>query len=367
MEAKDVEELKELLAVVSEGKRVWEATFDAIVDPVLIVSPDFIVKRSNLAAARSAGLDVRGLVNQHCYRAFAKRESPCPGCPMTAGEGKTPAERERLAPFADGREFVASAFPILGKEGRDLNMNVLQYQDVSAVRKLEEQLLQSEKMAALGLFASGIAHDINNPLSGVLAFAQLAMQDLDPASQTYQDLKEIETSALRCKKIVEDIMQLTKPSSKDDHEAVDIRKLVEKILPNIMVQWKDLGYQVHVDLKEVTPVPVAVSKMEQVFTNVLVNALQSLKQNGEVTVRSGENEKYVFVEFQDNGEGISKDNLKKIFDPYFTTKKRRGGSGLGLPVTYNIVKEHGGKIEVKSTPGKGSLFRVCLPKGGNNL
>jgi signal transduction histidine kinase len=134
-----------------------------------------------------------------------------------------------------------------------------------------------------------------------------------------------------------------------------------------MVQWKDLGYQVHVDLKEVTPVPVAVSKMEQVFTNVLVNALQSLKQNGEVTVRSGENEKYVFVEFQDNGEGISKDNLKKIFDPYFTTKKRRGGSGLGLPVTYNIVKEHGGKIEVKSTPGKGSLFRVCLPKGGNNL
>lgn len=358
-----VEDLKGLLEVVSEGKRVWEATFDAIVDPVLIVSKDFIVKRANLSAAESAGVHVRDLISKRCYEFFAKRDSACPRCPMVTGRDKLSPEREALAPFPDAREFVARSFPILGKQGQDLDMTVVQYQDVSAIRKLEEQLSQNEKMAALGLFASGIAHDINNPLSGVLAFAQLAMQDVDPASQIHQDLKEIENSALRCKKIVEDILQFARPTSKDDRSPVDLGKVVESILPTLRVQWKDSGHKISMELQALTPVPVVVTKFEQVFTNILANALQSLKDEGEVVIRSGENKKGVFVEIQDNGEGIEKENLQKIFDPYFTTKGRRGGTGLGLPICFNIVREHGGIIEVKSKPGKGTLFRIFLPKG----
>lgn len=366
MDAKNIEELRDLLQVVSEGKRVWEATFDAIVDPVLIVSKDFDIKRANQAAASSIAGDVRQLIGKKCFLTFAKRESPCPGCPMVVGLKDLSSESERLPPFVDGREFTASSYPILGKEGKDLQLSVLQYRDLTEKRKLEEQLMQSEKMAALGLFASGIAHDINNPLSGVLAFAQLAMQDVDPESQIYRDLKEIETSALRCKKIVENILQLTRPTAMDERAPTDLGQVLANVLPNLMVQWKDSGYQVRMDVKALTPVPVVVSKFEQVFTNILANALQSLKEGGEVVVRSQENEDSVSVEIQDNGEGISKENLKKIFDPYFTTKGKRGGSGLGLPICYNIVREHGGVIEVKSTPGKGTLFRVCLPKGDHS-
>ncbi len=360
-----LEELQDLFEIVSEGKQIWESTFDAIVDPVLIVSKDFVVQRANLAAAKSAQLHVRDLISLKCYEAFAKRDQPCEGCPMAAGQAHAVPERSRLQPFSDGREFAAISFPISGKDGQDLGMSVLQYHDSSAIRKLEEQLLQSEKMAALGLFASGIAHDINNPLSGVLAFAQLAMQDVDPASQTYRDLMEIESSALRCKKILENILQFAKPSSKDEKAPVDLGVIVEMVLPNLQVQFKELGFQLKNQLKKTSPVPVAVPKFEQVFANILCNALQALQPGGEIRIVSGEEDKWVFVEIQDNGEGIPRENLKKIFDPYFTTKGKKGGTGLGLPICYNIVREHGGNIEVKSSPGKGSTFRVRLPKGGS--
>jgi two-component system, NtrC family, sensor kinase len=362
----NLEELQSLFQIVSEGKRVWEATFDAIVDPVLIVSPHFVIERANLAAARAVNQGVQELIGKKCYEVFAKRKDPCVGCPMVMGLKSHSPERNRLKPFVDQREYVASAFPIHAKEGGDLGVAVLQYQDLSAIRKLEEQLVQSEKMAAMGLFASGIAHDINNPLSGVLAFAQLAMKDVDPNSQTYADLKEIEASALRCKKIVEDLLLLAKPSTQVERSMVDLGRLVERILPSLKVQWKNAGYSVKLDLPKLTPVSVCESKFEQVFTNILTNAFQALNIGGEISIRCGEDENSIFVEFKDNGRGIPKQHLKSIFDPYFTTKGHRGGTGLGLPICYNIVREHGGRIEVHSTEGKGSIFQIYIPKGGED-
>lgn len=361
--AQSFEELQDLFVVVAEGKRVWESTFDAIVDPVLIVSQDYQIRRANLAAAESAQVDVRQLVGQRCYQAFAKRNSPCIGCPMESSRQKNATKRKGLKPFDDGREFAASAFPIHGKDGADLGLAVMQYQDRSALRKLEAQLVQNEKMAALGLFASGIAHDINNPLTGVLAFAQLAMQGVTPGSPAHEDLKEIEKSALRCKKIVEDLMTFSRPLNQSDSSDVDLGDLVKRVLPNLQVQWKDREYQLKVQLERLPPVAVSESKFEQVFTNLLCNAFQAIRDGGEIVIRGGEEEDMVYIDIADNGEGIPQENLKRIFDPYFTTKGKMGGTGLGLPTTYNIVREHGGRIKVKSRPGKGSSFRVFVPKG----
>lgn len=357
------EELQDLFAVVAEGKRVWESTFDAIVDPVLIVSKDYQIRRANLAAAESAQLDVRQLVGRRCYEAFAKRTSPCTGCPMESSQRQDAPKRRGLKPFDDGREFAASAFPIHGKDGSDLGLAVMQYQDRSDLRKLEAQLIQNEKMAALGLFASGIAHDINNPLTGVLAFAQLAMQGVDPQSPAYDDLKEIEKSALRCKKIVEDLMTFSRPLKQSNPTEVDLGELIQRILPNLKVQWKDRKYHLDIQLEKIPPVFVSESKFEQVFTNILCNAFQAIGDGGEIKIRSGQEDDMVYIDVADNGEGIPPENMKRIFDPYFTTKGKLGGTGLGLPTTYNIVREHGGRIKVKSRPGKGSSFRVFVPKG----
>lgn len=364
-EHKDLQELRDLFEIVEAGKQIWEATFDAIIYPVLIVTQDYIIERANLAAAQSAGVDVRSLIHQRCYEIFAKRNSPCIGCPMAPSRAKNRPQGKRLHPFADGREFAASAFPIRSKEGNDLGLSVLQYQDMSGIRKLEAQLLQNEKMASLGLFASGIAHDINNPLSGVLAFAQLAMQGADKNSQTYEDLKEIEASALRCKKIIEELLHFSKPASSSEQEPVDLGEVVKKVLPSLEIQWKDLNYQLSSDLHPLPKVLVNPAKFEQVFTNILSNAFQAISEGGEIFVKSGEEDDMVFIDIADNGAGISKDHMNYIFDPYFTTKVKKGGTGLGLPTSYNIVREYGGRIKVKSSPGKGTSFRVFVPKGGN--
>lgn len=357
------EELQDLFAVVSEGKRAWESTFDAIVDPVLIVSNDYSIRRANLAAAESAKMDVRQLVGQKCFVAFAKREEPCLGCPLQISRQRDVPKRRGLKPFLDGREFAASAFPIHGKDGEDLGLTVLQYQDRSGLRKLEAQLLQNEKMVALGQFASGIAHDINNPLTGVLAFAQLSMQGLDPSSPVYSDLKEIEASALRCKKIVQDLVNFSKPMEQSQLSRVDLGEVIQRVLPNLEVQWKEREYQLRVELNKLPLVYVSNTKFEQVFTNLLSNAFQAIEAGGEIIIKGGVEEDMVYVDIADNGAGISPENLKRIFDPYFTTKGKRGGTGLGLPTTYNIVREHGGRIKVKSRIGKGSSFRVFVPMG----
>lgn len=362
-QSENLEELKNLFAVVSEGKRAWEATFDAILDPVLVVTRDYRIVRANLAAADSAGLKVRELIGKPCYEIFAKETAPCPGCPMRESLASGRPKRERLSPYSDQRAFVVGSFPIRDYDGKGGSLAVVQYQDVSAIRKLEAQLLQSEKMAALGLFASGIAHDINNPLAGVLAFAQLAMQGLAPDSQLYQDLKEIESSALRCKKILEDLLEMARPSGRSEKSPVDLGALVERVLPNLKVQYQDQDYRLDLALKPLTPVEVCPSKFEQVFTNILTNAFQALKPGGSVRVSAHEDDKSVVIEVEDDGEGITEENLKNIFDPYFTTKRQRGGSGLGLPICYNIIREHGGQIEVSSRVNEGSVFRIRVPKG----
>jgi two-component system NtrC family sensor kinase len=363
-EAQALKELQGLIEVVSQGKEAWETAFDAIVDPVLIVSKEYVIQRSNLAAADSAGSDVREVIGKHCYEIFAKRHKPCADCPMGEGQARNVSERTRLQPFSDGREFAVSSFPIRDKADQDTGLSVMQYQDMSGIRKLEDQLVQNEKMAALGHFASGIAHDINNPLSGVLAFAQLAMQGVEKNSQVYEDLKEIEHSALRCKQIIEDLLLLSKPIEKSDREMIDLSQIVKKVLPSLEVQWKSAPYKLVTELKPLPLVPIHAGKFAQVFTNILMNAFQAISENGEIRIECGEDEKRVYVDISDNGEGISEKNLKNIFDPYFTTKKKSGGTGLGLPVTYNIVREHGGHIEVKSKVGEGTSFKVYVPKGG---
>jgi len=364
--SEDLRELRDLFAVVSEGKKAWEATFDAILDPVLVVTKNYRISRANLAAAASAGTHVRELIGKNCYEVFAKSDRPCEGCPMRASLASGTPKRERLQPYQDQRTFVAGSFPIQRQGEAGEGLAVVQYQDVSELRKLEEQLLQSEKMAALGLFASGIAHDINNPLAGVLAFTQLAMQGQAPDSQVYQDLKEIEASALRCKKILEDLLEMARPSGHSQKSPVDLGELIKRVVPNLKVQFQDPDYRLQLDLKPLTQVEVSTGKFEQVFTNILTNAFQALRPGGKVRVGAYEDEKSVIIEVEDDGEGISEENLKQIFDPYFTTKRQRGGSGLGLPICYTILREHGGQIEVSSHVNQGSMFRVRVPKGGRS-
>jgi two-component system NtrC family sensor kinase len=223
---------------------------------------------------------------------------------------------------------------------------------------------QSEKMAAFETLIGGIAHDINNPLAGVLAFTQIAMQSVASGSQTHEDLKEIETSALRCKKILEDLVEMARTKMPSERSPTDLSSLLKKVSLELQARQRGLEERLDLQLNPLPPVSVSAKAMEKVFGNLLINAFQSLKSGGNIRVEARETEDSVEIEIQDEGEGISEENLKRIFDPYFTTWRQKGGHGLGLTVCYNIVRDHGGRIEVSSRLGEGSVFKLVLPKGG---
>lgn len=224
--------------------------------------------------------------------------------------------------------------------------------------------VQAEKMAAFERLIGGIAHDINNPLAGVLAFTQLAMQGSSSDPQALQDLKEIEDSALRCKKILEDLVEMARPKVAAEFVDTDLAALLEKTLPELQSRHAGLENRLELRLKPLSPLKLSSRHFEAALTHLVTNAFQALGSQGNIRIETREDAEAVELEIQDQGEGIPEDNLDKIFDPYFTTKRQRGHHGLGLTYCYNVVREHGGKIEVSSKFGEGSLFKIRLPKGG---
>lgn len=273
-----------------------------------------------------------------------------------------------------------------------------------AYRELEQaqgHLLQSEKMASIGLLAAGIAHEINNPVGFVksnLRTLEEYLENLIQLVERYEpllatiemwDKKAVEEEARRIrnlaietdmKSIIEDIPRLMKESmdgvervrqivqdlkefSHVDQKEQKVFNLIEGIETTLKIVWNEIKYKAEV-IKEYSDIPDVLGypqQLNQVFMNLLINASQSISERGTICIRTYSKDGNVVVEVEDTGCGISSENLKKIMDPFFTTKPVGKGTGLGLSVSYGIVKRHGGKIEVESTYGKGTKFRVLLP------
>lgn len=355
-------QLKALFEIVERAKYIWESTFDAIVNPVMIVDRNYRIERANVALSQAIGRDVRTLIGTTCHEVFAGRRSPCVGCPLPQTWESRQTSSSRLERFSDGREYQAVGFPLKGKHD-DLDLSIVQYRDIREERHLQARLIQSEKMAAVGLLAGGIAHEINNPLSGILAFAQLALAQAPEGGQLHEDIKEIESSALRCKKIVENLLEFSRQSSIEERGDVDLNHTLERVLPLMKLQVKEAGVSLEVKIAEGLPALVANgNQLEQVFLNLTSNACHALERGGKIQIVAYSQEpSWVVIDFIDNGVGIEKDILPKIFDPFFTTKKSGMGTGLGLSIIYNIIQDHAGKVEVLSEENQGTIFRIYLP------
>lgn len=354
--------LQALFEIVERAKYIWESTFDAIVNPVMIVDRNYRIERANLALSQAIGRDVRTLIGTTCHTVFANRSSPCEGCPLPMTWKKESTHSSRLEKFSDGREYQAVSFPLKGKHD-DLDLSIVQYRDIREERHLQARLIQSEKMAAVGLLAGGIAHEINNPLSGILAFAQLALAQVKEGEQLHQDIKEIESSALRCKKIVENLLEFSRQSSIEDRGEIDLKVTLERVLPLINLQVKEAGVTLEIEIEDSLPKVLANgNQIEQVFLNLASNACHAMQRGGKmvITVRY-QAPGWIQINFVDNGSGIQKEVLPRIFDPFFTTKKSGMGTGLGLSIIYNIIQDHAGKIEVESQENTGTIFHIYLP------
>ncbi|MEW6434559.1 MAG: ATP-binding protein [Myxococcota bacterium] len=342
--------------MLSRAKRDWELSFDAIETPMAIVEDGLVIRRANRAAAALGGRTLQSIEGKpKCHEYLFDRGSRCDGCPLhdDLAEPRSSELEHR------GRIFVAQAFPM-----GDEPVAVCIYRDVTDERQFTRRLVESEKMIAIGNLAGGVAHEINNPLGGILAFSQLMKREPGRTASDLESLGLIEESALRCKRIVESLLKFSRQPRADDRREVDLSRCVEDAVllfsaqtrkhPRVRVESKlQPGLLVHADA----------AQLGQVVLNLLHNALQALPdQQGRITIASGAEDGHVFFSVQDTGCGIPAELRSRIFEPHFTTKPPGEGTGLGLAIAYRIVADHGGHFTVASTVGEGSTFTVHFPR-----
>jgi two-component system NtrC family sensor kinase len=234
-------------------------------------------------------------------------------------------------------------------------------QRTKELRSTQDQLLQSEKMASLGKLAAGVAHEINSPLTGILTYSSLlfkAKKDEDPEKE---DLEVIVNETNRCKMIVKGLLDFAR-QTEPQKVLSDINEVINKSINLISHQAGIQNVKIEKKIKPDLPkIMIDAGQIQQVFINILLNAIEAMPQGGALTVSSGIEDEMVAIRFTDTGIGIPRENLLKIFDPFFTTKKQGKGTGLGLSVSYGIIERHRGKLEVKSQVGKGTTFTIKLP------
>jgi two-component system NtrC family sensor kinase len=237
--------------------------------------------------------------------------------------------------------------------------------DIERQYQLKEQMAQTDKLVSIGELSSGIAHEINNPLNVILGYTQLLLRNEDRESNRYSDLKTIEKHVSSCKNIVEDLLSFAR-KSKSKKEMNDIHLIIDDVI-NLVQHHSNLE-RIKIISAYDQDIPLLCldgKKIKQVLINLVMNAIHAIgrESKGVIKISTGiylEPHK-VFIQITDDGSGIEKSNIGKIFDPFFTTKSTGQGTGLGLSVSYGIIKEHGGDIRVESEYGKGSTFTIELP------
>ncbi|MBR9984986.1 MAG: PAS domain S-box protein [Desulfosarcina sp.] len=235
--------------------------------------------------------------------------------------------------------------------------------DIEQRRLMQKQMAQADKLASIGELSSGIAHEINNPLGIILGYTQLLLRSEPPHSDRFSDLKTIEKHVKSCKAIVEDLLNFARTSS-PQKENLDIHVVISEVIGFVRHHSNLENIQIETVFAPDLPlVLMDEKKIKQVLINLLMNAIHAVGRNGTITITTGLNESAsrIAVEVSDTGHGIEQENLLRIFDPFFTTKPTGEGTGLGLSVSYGIIKGHGGNITVKSEPGRGAAFTIALP------
>jgi two-component system NtrC family sensor kinase len=327
----------------------WRACFDAIGDPLAIMRAGGCeVIRANTAFARAAGVQPVMLSGLRCTdHAFGVL--PCPSrCLMPA------AGAEREATFGD-RTWLVRSFPFEGEDAL-----VVVFKDVTDEREVARRLFQAEKMSAVGQLAGGVAHEINNPLGGILAFAQLMSRE-ERGEEDAENLRLIQDAAMRAKRIVESLLRFSRRPQTTEKGPVDLVQVAEEALVLVGPQMKGGDVEVVRGLERAVVLGNA-NQLQQIALNLMVNALQAMGGKGTLSVAVGPAlPGRVKLAVSDTGPGVRPEIAKRIFEPFFTTKPEGQGTGLGLSICYQIAEEHGGSIRLEQNAERGACFVLELP------
>jgi PAS domain S-box-containing protein len=360
----DITERKLAEENLSRAAEEWRVTFDSITDFVCILDNQGKIIRANKAYSNLVKMPSQDLVGKYCYKVFHGEKTHMTDCPhlTTLATGK-PAEKEYFDPYL--HLFVhASTSPILDENGLvKYVVNVVR--DMTTHKKMEEQLIMTDRLATIGELSAGIAHELNNPLTGVIGFSQLILEGEVPP-QMRDDLTTIASEAQRAANIVKNLLTFARK-----HQPVkqlnQMNDCIKEVLNLRAHEQKNRNIKVVTNLDANLPkVMMDYFQMQQVFINIIINAeffmLESGK-GGTLTITTEKVGDIVRASFSDSGPGISRENLSYLFNPFFTTKEVGKGTGLGLAICHGIISEHAGKIYAESELGKGATFVVELPVG----
>jgi len=260
----------------------------------------------------------------------------------------------------DDRAFAVTAFTT----GADQQQRVLVFLDRTERRRLQEQLIQSEKMSAVGQLVAGVAHDLNNPLASVLGFADFLVESPDVPASIREPIRVIQEESLRAATIVRNLLGFAR---KQEHrrQRVSMRSLLESTLTLLRNQLMADRIDVTLNVEGELPGPlINANQIQQVFVNLINNASQAIASTGrpgEIVLTAHSEPEWIVVEVRDTGPGMPESLAAQVFEPFFTTKPEGMGTGLGLNICQGIVKEHGGRITLRTAPGQGATFRIELP------
>jgi hypothetical protein len=240
---------------------------------------------------------------------------------------------------------------------------IIVFENVSSRVKLEQTLQQSEKLSSIGLLAAGVAHEVNTPLTGVSSYTQMLLGMIPETDPKHALLQKMQRQTDRATNIVGNLLNFSRTGNAEDFVPTDINKLLNDTLQLLEPQIRKSSVEIVKDYAEnLPPISASSGKLQQVFTNLILNARDAMISGGKITLKTlNYDDTAVVVEVSDTGEGIPAENLSKVFDPFYTTKGVGNGTGLGLAVTYGIIQEHAGTIEVQSREGEGTTFRMKFP------
>jgi len=342
-----------------KNKTYLKAAFDGITDLIFIMDKNFKITFANKALMEFFSIDNNEVIGKRCYEILHHKGDICEGCP---GEKTKKSKDITITEKSINGEILKYwTYPVFNGE-KELVSVVSYGRNITNQKRIEQQLIQSEKLSGIGRLAAGVAHELNNPLASILGFSELMLESIDKDSPLHEFLIDIIESANQSKKIVTGLLEYARQSVSitDSHNII---KVINRTVSLVKHTLKVKGINIKVDNEEELPkVKVDMQKIIQAFLNIITNAIDAMPDGGELFIETKkESDKYISVSFRDTGNGIPEENLNKIFDPFFTTKEAGIGTGLGLSICLGIIERQNGKIDVKSELGNGTTFKISLP------
>ncbi len=380
---RDITERKRMEEKIRASEEGLRTIFETMTDGLVIVDMDGRIRQTNSAACRFGGYEKEDLIGVDSLEFVVDEDRERLTNDMANAMATGTASSESLIYKLKKKDIgwyhcEMSTSVLTDGAGNQIGFIAVE-RDVTDRLRMEKQLkdqtamlIQSEKMSSLGVMVAGVAHELNNPMTGIVQYTQFCLRRTDEEDRRYAVLKDLEQEARRCSSIVRNMLTFTRMDvqGEEQYQKDNIPALIDRVLQllayRIRSEYITIVQHYNADMQ---PIPIKRNSIQQVFLNLIGNAIDAVheKEEKEIRIEGWNNNGFVEVNVSDKGPGIPPDAMHKIFDPFFTTKQVGKGMGMGLSVSQSICKQHGGDIECESKMGEGTTFKVKLPVEPNNI